>query len=175
EGDDEGAPAQPPRAERTRGGPQREDLGVGGGIPARLPVVAGRGEHRAVGPEHHRADRHLPALPRPYGLREREAHGGLVVLGHRSRSSSSAKPRRSAMRERMSAGSTPSSMLSSSSSSAVSERSASSSRSPTGRMPRSGASLTSDTPASSRRISPIGSPWAACASETNTRGSRSSS
>jgi hypothetical protein len=76
----EGGAGQPPAAQRLGGGADREDLGVGGGIAAQLPLVAGGGERHAVAGDD-RADRDVAVPLRLAGALDREAHEALVRGG----------------------------------------------------------------------------------------------
>ena len=73
-------------ARLARGGAQRQDLGVRGGIAERdRRVVGPRDDHPVE--DHHRADRHLARIGGPAGLHEREVHVARVFLsvGHGGR------------------------------------------------------------------------------------------
>ncbi len=68
EGDHDGGAGQPPPAGGGGGPAQGEHLGVGGGVAGPLPLVAGPGQHLAVGIEHdarRRARRRPLRPPRP--------------------------------------------------------------------------------------------------------------
>jgi len=73
-------------ARLARGGAQRQDLGVRGGIVKRdRRVVGPRDDHPVE--DHHRADRHLAGIGGPAGLHERKVHVARVFLsvGHGGR------------------------------------------------------------------------------------------
>ena len=70
----ERAALQPPLTPLRRRDPQRDDLGVAGGVVRRLPHVVARAEHPAVGIEDDGAHRHVAGRERCPRLVEREPH-----------------------------------------------------------------------------------------------------
>lgn len=54
--------------------PQRQNLGVGGGILAQFPLISGRRNHSAVGVEHERSDGNIARLKGETRIRDRLEH-----------------------------------------------------------------------------------------------------
>ena len=83
QGDNHGQPGQPVGSQRGAGGAQYLDLGVGGRIVAGDRRVGRLGHHFAGdGVEDHRADWNLSGLGGGLRLREGDAHGGKIMVGH---------------------------------------------------------------------------------------------
>ena len=83
QGDDHGQPRQPVGSQRGAGGAQYLDLGVGGRIVAGDRRVGSLGQHFAGdGVEDQRADRNLSGLGGGLRLREGDAHGDKIMVGH---------------------------------------------------------------------------------------------
>src|SRR6266536_4968362 len=78
QGDDDGAPVQPPAAERGGGRAHGDQLGVGGGVGGFLPAVAATAEDGSVLAEDHAPDRNVLVPERGPGLVQRQPHPGLV-------------------------------------------------------------------------------------------------
>jgi serine protease len=72
----------PPAPERAGRLAQGNDLGVGGGVLSKLPLVVAGTYHLAALAHHDRADRHVVVFQRTLGLAERQAHEVLVAFAH---------------------------------------------------------------------------------------------